>query len=88
MDFIAELICEVILEGIFAVTVENPRVKTWIKTTVFLVFSQLFTGLFIWMTVDAWRDQNNGWIIVGIIAAIWAIGTIIGAVRGHKRNWI
>lgn len=88
MDIISEFIFEIVLEGIFGLTVENPNLKTWIKTTVFIVVSQFFTAVLVWMAIDVWRSDNNGWIIYTVIAAAWGIGTLIAAVYGHKRKWI
>ena len=87
MDFIAEFIFEVVLEGIFAVTVENPEVKTRVKTAVFLLITQFFTGLLTWITVDAWRQNNDGWIVTCIFAILWGIGMLIAAIYGHKKGW-
>ena len=32
MDFLFELLFEVVLEGVFHLTIGNPKVKNWIKT--------------------------------------------------------
>lgn len=88
MEIIGEFIFELVLEGIFGLTVKNPRVKTWVKTVAFLIISQLFTAAFAWLTLQAWKTDNDGWIVVAIMAAAWCIGTVIGAIHGHKRNWI
>lgn len=87
MELIGEFILEVILEGIFGLTVKNPKAKTWVKTAVFLIISQLLTAALAWLTVDVWKAGNDGWIVVAIIAAVWSIGALIGAFYGHKRNW-
>lgn len=87
LDFICELILEIILEGVFAVTVENPKVKTRIKTAVFVVVSQLFTLLLVWITANAWSTNRDGAVICSILALVWAIAMVIAAVHGHKRDW-
>lgn len=87
MEFIAEFFCEVILEGLFAVTVENPKVKTWVKTTVFLIVSQLLTAIIIAVALDARQYSPTGALIGGIIAAAWGIGMLIAAICGHKKGW-
>lgn len=40
MGFLCEFIFELILEGIFGVTIKNPRVKTWVKTMVYLLLAE------------------------------------------------
>lgn len=88
MEIIGEFIFEIVLEGIFGLTVENPKVKTWVKTVAFLVISQLFTAAMAWLTYQAWKTNNDGWIVVAIIAVAWCIGTLISSIYGHKRNWV
>ena len=87
MDFICELIFEIVLEGFFGLTVENPKAKTWTKTVCFLLLAEGFAGAMVWLSVEACLEGNvSGGIVVGIIAA-WAVGSLVGAVYGHKRNW-
>ena len=87
MDFLFELIFEVVLEGIFHLTFENPKVKNWIKTLLFSLFAQ---GITAWMACLALCsdsiDSTGRYVILGIAAA-WCIGTLIGAVNGHRRQW-
>ncbi len=88
MDFICELIFEIIFEGIFSLTVKNPKVKTWTKTVVFLLFAEAIAGFVAWMSVKTYLNGNaSGGIGCGVMAAILGIGFVIGAVYGHKRNW-
>ena len=88
MDFICELIFEIVLEGFFGLTVENPKAKTWTKTVCFLLLAEGFAGAMVWLSVEACLEGNvSGGIVVGIIAAAWAVGSLVGAVYGHKRNW-
>ena len=88
MEFICELIFEIILEGIFGLTIENPKAKTWTKTAYFLLVAEGFAGVVVWLSVKTYLDGNvSGGIGGGIIAVAWAVGTLIGAVYGHKRDW-
>lgn len=87
MEFIAEFICEVILQGIFDVTIENPKVHTRVKTVIFTIFTQLITAGFVWLTVSARRANNDGWIICGILSVAWGIGMLIAAIYGHRKGW-
>ena len=88
MDFICELIFEIILEGFFGLTVKNPKAKTWFKTVVFLLFAEAIAGLFIWMSVSTYQSGNiSGGIGCGIVCAILAIGFLAAAIYGHKRDW-
>lgn len=88
MEFLCELIFEIILEGLFGLTVENPKAKLWTKTICFLVVAEGLSAFIAWMGVKAYLDGNvTGGIVVSIIAALMAIGFAAGAVHGHKRNW-
>ena len=88
MEFIGELIIELILEGVFGVTVKNPKVKTWVKTFVFLMFAEAVAGLLAWISVSTYLSGNiSGGIVCGIIAIGLGIGFLIGGIYGHKRNW-
>ena len=88
MDLIGQFIFELILEGIFGVTVKNPKVKTWVKTIVYLVFAEAMAGFIAWMSVSAYLSGNtSGGIVCGVIALGLAIGFLIGGIYGHKRDW-
>ena len=89
MDAIFEIIFEVILEGIFHLTIHNPKVKTWAKTAVFVVLTQALAGFFgyVAMTIPVEDGDNSGNIICGVIAAAMSIGFAVMAVYGHKRRW-
>lgn len=88
MDFLCELILEVILEGIFGMTIKNPKVKTWIKTTVYLLLAEGVAILLGIASVSMYRGGNTlGGIGCGIISTLLAIGFLIGGIYGHKRNW-
>ena len=88
MEFICELIFEIILEGIFGVTVKNPKLKTWIKTAFFLLIAEGVAGLLIWLSVRTYLNGNvSGGIGSGTVSVLLAVGFAIAAVYGHKRDW-
>ena len=88
MDFLCEFIFELILEGIFGVTIKNPRVKTWVKTMVYLLLAEGVVVLLGIAAVSMCRDGNtSGGIGCMVIAVLLGIGFLIGGIYGHKRNW-
>ena len=88
MDFICELIFEIVLEGVFGLTVKNPKVKTWTKTALFLLLSELIAAYLLYSGVAVLhRDNTEGGIVVIVMATMLAIGFVAGAIYGHKRDW-
>lgn len=88
MDFLCEFIFELILEGIFGLTIKNPRVKTWIKTTVYPLLAEGVCALLGIACVSMYRGGNtSGGIGCGILAALLAIGFLLCGIYGHKKNW-
>ena len=88
MGFLCEFIFELILEGIFGVTIKNPRVKTWVKTMVYLLLAEGVVVLLGIAAVSMCRDGNkSGGIVCMVIAALLGIGFLIGGIYGHKRKW-
>ena len=89
MEFLAEIILEVIL-GIFVeIPMESEHVKTWIKTVFFLVlcgFIDGFVGFFFYQVCFVQRDLP-GSVMIGAVLLFLLGVTIFGAVYGHKRNW-
>lgn len=88
MEFICEFIFEVILEGIFDLTVKNPKVKTWVKTAVFLLIAESVAGLFAWLSVLTCRNGNqSGSIVCGIVSLALGVGFLAAAIYSHKKDW-
>ena len=88
MDFLCEFIFEVILEGVFGVTIKNPKAKTWVKTTVWLLLAEGVATLLGIASVSMYCGGNtSGEIGCGIISALLAIGFLFGGIYGHKNNW-
>lgn len=87
MEFIAEIVFEVILEGVFSVTVDNPKVKKWVKTLIFSLMVHAITALLAWGAVSLLRKQDsNGYILAGLAAA-WGVGMLIGTICAHRKGW-
>lgn len=88
MEFLYELVFEIILEGIFGATIENPKVKTWFKTMVYLIFAEGVAVLLGIASISMYRGGNtSGGIGCGIISALLGICFLVGGIYGHKRNW-
>ncbi len=88
MDFICELIFEIILEGFFGVTVHNPKLKTWTRTVIFLVVAEIIPALMLVSGISAiLRGDIGGGVVIIALGVALAIGFIAGAVYGHKRDW-
>ena len=85
MDFIFEFVLEVILEGVFAMTIKNPKVKTWVKTMVFLLISEAMAAVFLWISYAA--PQEGGAWVVRIIAIGLGLGFLVAAIHGHRTDW-
>ena len=87
MDFVMELIFEIILEGVFGVTVHNQRIKLWVRTAIFIFISQIFTVLFAIGAASLLRKGDKTGYVLAAIAAIWGIGMLIAAIHGHRKGW-
>lgn len=88
MEFLCEIIFEVILEGIFGLTVGNPKVKTWAKTAFFVLFCTAFSLFIAWMGWTHYQNGNrSGGIVCLVLAAAMEVGFLLLAVYGHKRGW-
>lgn len=87
MDFIFELIFELVLEGIFGLTIHNPKVKTWVKTVVFLLIMEAFAGFFLWLSYNNPEAEAGGDIVCRVIAIVMGLAFLIMAIDAHRRNW-
>ncbi len=88
MEFLYELIFEIILEGIFQVTIKNPKAKTWFKTVFFLVLTELIAVLMLICGISVIRSGNTeGGIVILIMCVCLAAGFAVAAFCGHKREW-
>lgn len=88
MEFVLEFLFELIVEGIFSLTVENPKVKTWIKTAVFLIFSEAVAGFVLWLSFAVPVEAGPvGVMVCRVIGIGLGAGFLIAAIHGHKRDW-
>lgn len=87
MDFIFEFLFELVLEGIFGLTIHNPKVKTWVKTLVFLLITEVFAGFFIWLSYHAPEAEPGGDMVCRVIGIIMGLAFLILAIDAHRRDW-
>ena len=88
MDFICELIFDIILEGVFGITIKNPKLGVWTKTICFLLFSEAIASIGALAAIQAKRAGNlGGAVVCGITALGLGILFLFGAVYSHKRGW-
>ena len=88
MDILIEFVFTAVLEGIFGLTVKNPKVKTWVKTLVFLLLAEgvaLAIGILSFLSFK--NGNTSGGIGCMVIAVLLGIGFLIGGIYGHKRDW-
>lgn len=85
LDCILEFLFEFVLEGILHLTVGNPKLKTWIKTVFFLIFSESVAGLFLWLGV-ADTGSDGSWVCKTIGLCL-GIGSLPLGFWGHQRDW-
>jgi len=70
-----------VLEGIFGLTIKNPKLKTRLKTVIFLLVTGVIVAVVIWL---AFHSANG---LVGITGLALSALFICAAVEGHKRDW-
>lgn len=88
MEFLCEIIFEVILEGIFGVTVENPKVKTWVKTGIVIFMDLLVLSFFAFIAGAGFQNRNWLAFSVGVILFLgWAVFSVRTTRKRHKENW-
>ena len=68
---------------------ESRKVKTWVKTTIFLIIGVAIFALLALSGLVPWRDRQelSSTIFLEIIAFGWLVFVILGSVYGHKRKW-
>ena len=88
MEFLFELIFEIILEGIFGLTVKNPKVKTWVKTMIVSLLFGVLLALFGFVAYIGWKSSD--WFFFGFGAILFLAFGALGAwsiPRRHKDDW-
>lgn len=89
MDFLLELVGELLFEAPFEAAMGSRRVKTWVKTLLFSLLGGAMAALFTAITVSVWRDQRNiaSTAVLAAITLGWTAFVVFGAVSGHRRRW-
>ena len=99
MGNVINLILDYILEGVVflglfivalitSTIMTSKEIKTWVKTTVFLVLSESFAAFIGWMGWQSYCDGNQVGAFGGAaIAFVLAIVFIVTAILGHKKEW-
>ena len=89
MDFLMELLFGLLFEAPAEALMESKRVKTWVKTTLFLILGLSLSILFGFMSYSVASGESNlsgscaGWLI----CIAWTVFVVWMAIRGHKRKW-
>jgi membrane protein YdbS with pleckstrin-like domain len=89
MDLFAEILISLLFEAPAEAIMESRRIKTWVKTTLFLVLGLSLSVLFGFLTWSVSLQGDNVWgtVATGLICAVWTVFVICSAVKGHKRKW-
>ena len=89
MDFLIEIILELLFEVPIEAAMESRRLKTGVKTALFCVLGGVITLFFAALTVQKWiaNDDFTGAFFMTLITALMLFGVIFGAIHGHKRKW-
>ena len=89
MDFLMELIMGILFEAPIEATMESKRVKTWIKTTLFVVLGSVVEALFLFLAyMSCFVDKEPVLTIIALALVVgWLIVIIYGAIHGHKHKW-
>lgn len=73
---------------VFTLVFSSRRIKTGVKTLVFLLSSETVAGLLCWLSLTTYRSGNTaGGIVCLAVTAALAVGFLIGAVYGHRKGW-
>ena len=89
MDFLMELLFGLLFEVPAEAVMGSKRVKTSVKTALFLLFGLSLSVLFgvLAFSVNDKGDNLTGAIVIGLVYICWTAFVIWGAVSGHKRKW-
>ena len=88
MDFLVEIILELLFEVPLDLAMGSRRLKKSVKTVMFCILGGILTVLFGFIALCTWQDGNStGAFFISLITFVMLIGNILGAIRGHKSNW-
>lgn len=87
LEFLAELGMELLGE-IAELFLESGRVKVWVKTVFFFLLGAALCVGVGHLGLESYRDGNlEGAVISGVVAGLFVLITLAGAVYGHKKGW-
>jgi len=88
MDFLVELILELLFEVPLDLAMGNRRLKKSVKTVIFSLLGGGLTVLFGAIAAICWFDgDSTGAFFVALVTLVMLIITVFGAIRGHRNNW-
>lgn len=88
MDFLVEIIMELLFEVPLEAAMESKKLKKCVKTAIFCIICGGITALFAVITALMWLDNDDtGAFFMTLMTMGMLAMTIFGAVRGHNRNW-
>lgn len=88
MDFLVELILELLFEVPIDLAMGSRRLKKSVKTVIFCVLGGGLTALFGAIAVLTRMDgDGKGAFFISLVTLVMLFGTVFGAIRGHKNNW-
>ena len=86
MEFIIELILELLLEGSIEVS-SNRKVSKWIRYPLIIFITTIFSGVIL-LIIFLGLSLLNDWFLVGIIFLIIGIVMFVSAVIKFKKLYI
>lgn len=89
MEIIFEIIFGLIFELPAEATMKSKKVKTWVKTALFVVLGSMLEILLLFMAyISCFVDKEPVLSIISLaLVVVWLIVIIWGAIYGHKRKW-
>ena len=89
MDLLFEIILGFLFEAPVEATMESKRVKTWVKTALFLLLGLLVEALFVYFLCVSCTNDSDTFSIV-LMSALsfgWPVLMIWATIYGHKHKW-
>lgn len=89
MEWLMELICEVVLEGILAGIIQSEKIKCWVKTLIMEIVCTAVASIGVIIVIFDFRGDftNPGtWIFLATSLGLEILFNV-GIVSSHKRSW-
>lgn len=88
MDFLVEIIMELLFEVPLEAAMDSKKLKKSVKTVIFCAICGSITALFGVLTALMWMDSDSTGTFFMVLLTLGMLAvTVFGAIRGHKRNW-